>query len=426
MDLLGQLSLNSRPGTTHEPNPAGDPLEGVATAIRFIAFYLPQFHPIALNDAVWGKGFTEWTNVTKALPRYVGQYQPHLPSDLGFYDLRQIEVLRDQAALARRFGIYGFCFHHYWFSGQPLLETPLANLLHTPDIDLPFCINWANESWTRTWDGAEQDIIMEQRYENDDALKFADAITPILKDPRYIRIGGKPLVMFYRPGAAPDAAKIVNTWRERLRSNGIGDCYLVMPQTWGDLDPRVYGLDAACGMPPHNTGFDTVTIHSRVKLLDQDFAGEVRDYGDMVRAGLAHRPDNYDYFPGVCPGWDNEARRPCRGFSFHGSTPAAYEEWLLNAARQVQATQPSERQIVFINAWNEWAEGAHLEPDLHHGHAYLAATARALRRAAGRGEDQSVPGVSTYEQRIERPSLARRARLMAARTADRLAALLRP
>jgi len=417
---------NTRPGPAYEAEPREKPLEDTSTSLRLIAYYLPQFHPIALNDAAWGKGFTEWTNVTRGLPRYVGQCQPRLPSALGFYDLRQVDVMREQAALARRFGIHGFCFHYYWFSGEQVLQTPLANLLRTPDLDLPFCINWANESWTRTWDGAERDVIIRQRYGPEDPKNFADAITPILLDPRYIRVQGKPLLMFYRPGAAPEAAEMVNIWRERLRANGVGDCYLAMAQAFDDYDPRPYGLDGACGFPPHNVGYSTLTINRRMTILDEDFSGEIHDYNDMVRAALDHQPTDYEYFPAVCPSWDNEARKPGRGLSFHGSTPAAYEEWLYKTARNVQVGRPPQKQIVFINAWNEWAEGAYLEPDQHYGYAYLGATARALRRAADIPLERSISSPSADTGPNRSATAIERARFGAARLLDQIAARLRP
>ena len=355
--------------------------------VRYIAYYLPQFHPISENNRWWGPGFTEWTNVTKALPRYLGHLQPRLPADLGFYDLRQVDALRQQAALARRAGVHGFCIHHYWFSGHPILETPLRILLDNPDIDLPFCLNWANENWTRRWDGRETDVLLAQRYDPEDDLAFMRSILPALRDPRYIRVAGRPLIMVYRPDQVPDMAAWAERWRAFLIGEGVGDPYLVMPQVFGNHDPRPYGFDAAAGFAPHCANGIAPIRRSRLHLLDHRFAGQAFEYADLPERILANQTDEYRLFPGVCPGWDNEARRPGRSMSYTGASPALYEQWLRRASDiAATAAEPDER-IVFINAWNEWAEGAVLEPDRHFGHAHLAAT----RRTCDSRESASFP-----------------------------------
>ncbi|WP_068077169.1 glycoside hydrolase family 99-like domain-containing protein [Novosphingobium lentum] len=351
--------------------------------VRFIAYYLPQFHAIKENDAWWGAGFTEWTNVSKALPRYVGHEQPRMPADLGFYDLGNVDVLRRQAELAKRGGVHGFCIHHYWFSGRRILETPLELLLAHPDIDLPFCLNWANENWTRRWDGAEHDILLEQRYAPGDDVAFAESLLPALRDPRYIRIGGRPLIMVYRPSIVPEMLDVGANWRTHLIAAGVGDPYLVMSQAFGDQDPRPYGLDASAGFPPHNGGLGLPNEIHTLQLIDKQFDGKAVSFDKMVRATLANESSAYRSFPGVCPRWDNEPRKPGRSVSVFGTSAAGYGQWLRVAAERAMKAPIADERIVFINAWNEWAEGAYLEPDLHHGYAYLAETRRVLDGIAG-------------------------------------------
>ncbi len=373
-----QHRYNVSKGPLHE---GADALPGAPPAklpVRLIAYYLPQFHAIPENDRWWGKGFTEWSNVTKAIPRYLGHRQPNLPADLGFYDLSQADVLRRQAELAKRAGIYGFCIHDYWFSGVKVLETPLKLLLENPDIDLPFCLDWANENWSRRWDGSEDDILLEQKFHPGDDAGYARSILSALRDPRYIRIDGRPLIMIYRPSLLPNAAEWVKSWRGFFTANGVASPYFVLAQSFGEMDPCVFGMDAAAGFPPHHGGWDLPNDRDDIRLLDIEFAGEAHSYAALVSRILANNPNEYRLFPGVCPRWDNEARKPGHGVSFYGSTPRSYGEWLYAAARRAMAATAADERIVFINAWNEWAEGAYLEPDRHYGFAFLAETRRVL------------------------------------------------
>ncbi|MGI4730121.1 MAG: glycosyltransferase WbsX family protein [Janthinobacterium lividum] len=341
-------------------------------AVKPIAFYLPQFHAIAENNAWWGTGFTEWTNVTKALPRYVGHRQPKLPADLGFYDLSKVETLRRQAELARRSGVYGFCIHDYWFSGRKVLETPLNLILANPDIDLRFCLNWANENWSRRWDGSESDLLLEQHYDPQDRDGYARSILPAVRDPRYIRIEGRPLVLVYRPSLLPEPRATFDSWRAFFQREGEGDPFLVMVNSFDDFDPRPYGLDAAAGFPPHNSGIEDRNDRRHLRWFDRSYAGRARSYRSLMEGALRNNPSDYRLLPGVCPSWDNEARKPGKGTSFYNAHPDAFEDWLHQAAERALSAPPAER-LVFINAWNEWAEGAILEPDRHFGFANLAA-----------------------------------------------------
>jgi len=396
--LYDQYTFNVNKGPFHEPVdalPAGRPIN---PAVRLIAYYLPQFHRIPENDEWWGVGFTEWSNVTKALPRYVGHQQPRLPADLGFYDLSHADTLRRQAELARRGGIFGFCIHDYWFDGRKVLERPLQTLLDNADIDLPFCLNWANENWSRRWDGSEHSLLLEQRYDPDKPNGYVESIVEALQDPRYIRINGRPLIMVYRPKLIPNMARMADSWREYLVGRGLGDPYLVMAQTFDDFDPRPYHLDAAAGFPPHNGGLNLPSRRRSLQLLDRRMTeGKAASYTEMAERTLATRGDSYRLFPGVCPTWDNEARRPGRGTSYFGSTPQAYGDWLERAMERASEEPDAEQRIVFINAWNEWAEGAMLEPDRHYGHAYLAETRRRLDKV------NRVPDTASAPAAVRRP-----------------------
>jgi hypothetical protein len=423
--VIEQHACNVMPGPDFDDGRSRPALPEQLPA-RLIAFYLPQFHAIPENDAWWGEGFTEWTNVTKALPRFEGHYQPRLPGALGFYDLRHGDVLRRQADMARAYGVAGFCFHHYWFGGRRLLERPVDNLLADRSIDLPFCVNWANENWSRRWDGSEDSVLMAQNHSAEDDLAFARSLEPLFGDPRYIRIAGRPLLMLYRPSLLPDAAATVERWREHFARRGESP-YIVMPQVFHEHDPRPYGMDAAAGFPPHRSRLNVAPVAPPGRLFDPGFSGEVRPYDAIARESIGYRPAEFRLFPGVCPGWDNDARSPARGFVLHGSTPAKYGAWLEAAARWIGREAPPEERIVFINAWNEWAEGTYLEPDRHYGYAYLAAGARALARiAADRGAEADLAPLEQHQSAKRRPApLVRRAARAGARLSDAVGRTLR-
>ena len=377
--LLEQLHLNTARGAFYR-NEEQAVRAPVDPKVRLIAYYLPQFHPIPENDRWWGEGFTEWTNVTKAVPRFVGHYQPRLPGELGFYDLRSPDILRRQASLARKYGIHGFCLHYYWFGGKTLLETPLNLLLENRDIDINFCICWANENWTRRWDGEEHEILIAQSHSPQDDAMFAVSLERMFQDPRYIRIDGRPLLVVYRAGLLPDPLATARRWRHHFAGSGFGNPYLVMAQTWGDEDPRPFGFDAAVEFPPHKLGVDAPSINSAVEMFDQDYGGNIHEYDYFVKRATTAPPPKYKLFPCVCPGWDNEARKPRKGSTFAFSTPEKYGAWLTHACRRALSEFKPAEQFVFINAWNEWAEGAYLEPDRHFGFAYLQETASVLGR----------------------------------------------
>jgi lipopolysaccharide biosynthesis protein len=341
--------------------------------VRLIAYYLPQFHPTPENDLWWGKGFTEWTNVTKAQPLFDGHYQPHLPTDLGFYDLRLRETRHEQIALARQHGIDAFCYHYYWFSGKRLLHKPLDDMLADPASDMPFCLCWANETWTRRWDAAEHDVLIEQKYLPGDDLQFIQDIAPFLRDPRYLRVNGRPLLVVYRPQAIPDAAAWVRTWRDYCRRQGIGEIHVCGALTHGNRSVMRFGFDSAVEYPPHHAWAPSKNPQIR---FHAPFSGNVMDYPDVAEAFLDYDFPDEVVFRTVVPAWDNAARTNSRATVFLNGTPSNYELWLKRAVQRTVAERAPAERLVFINAWNEWAEGCHLEPDRRFGRGFLEATRR--------------------------------------------------
>ncbi|MEA2551944.1 MAG: hypothetical protein QOJ65_120, partial [Fimbriimonadaceae bacterium] len=302
--------------------------------VKLIAFYLPQFHPIPENDSEWGRGFTEWNNVTRAFPQFLGHYQPHLPEDVGFYDLRVGEVQERQVELAKQYGIHGFAFYYYWFGGRRLLEKPLDGFLANPKIDFPFCLIWANENWTRRWDGHEDDVFVAQVHTPDSDVQFVKDIGKYLKHPNYIRIEGKPVVMVYKCQLLPDAAQTVKRWRDYARESGIGELYLIAAQTMGFEDPTPFGFDAAMQFPPHN---EHMKPNVRLdywdgigpRILNRDFDGGTYSYPAILEMKLKEgEPKPYLLYETAFPMWDNTPRRPSTGWIYAYSSPELYRLWL--------------------------------------------------------------------------------------------------
>lgn len=350
---------------------------------QVIAFYLPQFHAIPENDAWWGKGFTEWRNVTRALPQFEGHDQPRLPGDLGFYDLRTPGVMREQAALAREHGVGGFCFYFYWFDGRTLLEEPLRQWLADDTIEQPFCLCWANENWSRRWDGRADEILVGQNHSEQDDLAFISHVSDYLRDARYIRVDGKPLLLVYRPGLLPDAKATAARWRSWCRDNGVGEIFIAYTQSFDRADPSAFGFDAAVEFPPNLSTPANITAAQH--LVNSEFRGQVLDWRELADDYTARPMPTYPLFPGVNCGWDNEARRSGRGRVFLHASPRRYRDWLRSTVERRLADVPQSDRLVFVNAWNEWAEGAVLEPDTRLGHAWLQATRDALLPPANAG-----------------------------------------
>lgn len=356
---------------------------------RMVAFYLPQFHPIPENNAWWGEGFTEWTNVRPAKSQFAGHYQPHIPhEDIGYYSLNNVDTLRKQIDLAKIYGIEAFCFYYYWFGGKRLLEKPIDLFLENTSLDQSFCLCWANENWSRRWDGLDAEILIGQHHSPEDDLACIADLARYIRDPRYFRIDGKPLVLIYRPSLLPSIKETANRWRTWCRQNGIGEIFLAYTQSFEREDPTAYGFDAAIEFPPNNSAPPDLT--GRVAPLNPDYAGKVYDWNVFVERSRNYADPGYPLFRSVCPGWDNTARRRGAGTAFVNNTARGYEEWLTNAIvdtrRRFEA--PSKR-VLFVNAWNEWAEGAHLEPDQRTGYAYLEATRRALEHTGRQGTGPS-------------------------------------
>lgn len=366
--------------------------------LRLIAFYLTQFHPTPENDAWWGKGFTEWTNVTKATPLFDDHYQPHLPTDFGFYDLRLRETRRDQIRTAKQYGINAFCYHYYWFSGTRLLNRPLDDMLADPESDMPFCLCWANENWTRRWDAAEHEILIAQKYLPDDDLNFIKSLIPFFSDPRYIRLDGAPFLIVYRPQHLPDPKKSAKIWRDYCNGIGIGNIHICAALTHGNEDYAQFGFDSGVEFPPHNMKVPGVTEQIQ---FHEAFRGNVMAYHTVAQSYLDRNYTHPNVFRSVFPSWDNTARTRNRALIMLNGTPNNYEFWLTETIRKTLEDFPGQERFVFINAWNEWAEGCHLEPDRKYQRQFLEATLRAKEGLSklGKFTDTGLPSLFSSQKR---------------------------
>ena len=351
-------------------------------AVRVLAFYLPQFHPTPENDLWWGTGFTEWTNVTRAQPSYVGHYQPHLPADLGFYDLRQAEALAAQAALAARYGVEGFVFYYYNFGARRVLHRPLAALRANPDIAIRFCLCWANENWTRHWDGGTREMLLEQSY--DDATLeaiIADAVDHA-RDPRAITVDARPLFLVYRPLKLPDPRAFAAACRKGFAEAGFPGVHLVYVESMEAVDAQVVpadlGFDACVEFPPHGRA---VPCADSPEIVKEGWSGYRYDYPQTVLNFCARDSVGYPRYPAVFPSWDNTARQPDYGSSFDRASPEAFAVYVEAKIEEIRAFHDGDHRLLFVNAWNEWAEGAHLEPDTGYGHRWLEALRAAVEAA---------------------------------------------
>lgn len=354
---------------------------GTPDAPLITAFYLPQFHPIPENDQHWGPGFTEWRNVVRATPAFRGHAQPRLPGELGFYDLRCVETQQAQAELAAQYGVDAFCYYHYWFDGRRVLERPAQQMLSEPAIHQPFFFCWANEDWTRSWDGRTSDVLLRQRYSEDDDLAHVRALLPYFADRRYVRFRGALAFAIYRARQLPDPARTAEVWRKEVARAGLGDLHLIAIESFVDEigDPCSIGFDSSVEFQPN---WQSLRSLGRRRRLGQTWARlnggghRVFNYSDLAEAAMARDDPEYCRFGGVTPRWDNTARRAKDGIIFQGSTPEIYQGWLSHVISRARRLG---HEAVFINAWNEWAEGAYLEPDIVTGRRYLEATAEALR-----------------------------------------------
>lgn len=278
--------------------------------VKLIAFYLPQFHQIPENDKWWGEGFTEWTNVKKAIPQFKGHYQPHIPGELGYYNLTNKEVMKRQIELAKQYGIYGFCFHHYWFAGKRLLEKPVNMLIENKDLDIPFCLCWANENWTRRWDGLDNEVLIAQKHSPEDDINFIEDISKYFNDTRYIKIDEKPVLIVYRIELFPNPEDTIVRWRKWMEDHGYKGIYLIGAQGFACKNPTKYGLDAAVEFPP-NGMYKYNYISSQVSFKNPNFKGNIVDYSYYVNNKLYLKEDKekYNLFKTIIPSWDNTPRR---------------------------------------------------------------------------------------------------------------------
>ncbi|MEA9389288.1 glycoside hydrolase family 99-like domain-containing protein [Acerihabitans sp. TG2] len=361
-----------------------------------LAFYLPQFHPIEENNEWWGKGFTEWTNVVKSKARFSGHRQPQIPSDLGFYDLRLAATRSSQAELARTYGITGFCYYHYWFNGHQLLEKPLNEVLNIGEPNFPFCICWANENWTRAWDGLDRKVLIKQDYTIDDSDAHFLELIKYFKDPRYIKIDEKPLFIIYRYDHIPNVKEYFLKWRMLAKENGFPDLYVCAAKngfiTASDETIIDLGFDAILDFQPNRNDFPiSVSFKQKIITLAKktlpDFiyqwlkvngsAINRIDYEQMVMGITKQKwPSGYNKFPCIFPSWDNSARRKTPTI-IQNDKPAIYEDWLIFSMNSAYEYKEGQR-IIFINAWNEWAEGCHLEPDENMGRTFLESTKKTI------------------------------------------------
>lgn len=365
--------------------------------VRLIAFYLPQFHPIPENDRWWGEGFTEWTNVRRSLPRFPGHYQPHVPSELGYYDLRDPAVRETQASLAGEYGINAFCYYHYWFNGKLLLERPFDEVFRSGRPDFPFCLCWANENWTRAWDGQEKEILISQDYGAYDHRQHFQWLAERFADPRYLRVNGRPLFLIYRAEQIPNLRRVIHEWRTLAVKNGFPGLYLCAvrnmqyPFTWHQT--KELGIDALVDFQPNPRDIrEAHRVHPRQRVgtltrgLRRILVPSMRgvfcyDYGAIVSYMRQTPPMEGIVHPCVFPSWDNSPRRKTNVTVIQNDDPSLYGAWLSHAIERAGGAPDGER-LVFINAWNEWGEGCHLEPDQRVGRGFLEETRRIVASRA--------------------------------------------
>lgn len=350
--------------------------------MKIIAFYLPQFHRIPENDKWWGEGFTEWTHTQKASPRFKQHYQPREPYQDYYYDLTDSSTRNWQGKLAKQYGIYGFCYYHYWFKGKQLLETPFNEVLRTGEPDLPFCLSWANEPWTRNWDGLSGYVLMPQDYGNEQDWKIHfDYLLKAFKDKRYIQIDNKPVFIIYHPGGIPQCEAMLQYWNQLAIANGLNGIYFVGTLNGFPIQTQnVKGFDAIIEFEPVYT-----SVHGRcsnIWKVIKDYQQKnmwVIDYDELYVSLLSRNPPKTkkQVIPGAFVDWDNTPRRKNSSLIFQGANPEKFTNYLSQQILRSRTLYNSD--FLFINAWNEWGEGAYLEPDSRYGFQYLEAVKKALQ-----------------------------------------------
>jgi hypothetical protein len=353
------------------------------TKARVIAFYLPQFHPIKENNEWWGNGFTEWTNVGKAKPLFKGHYQPHVPADLGYYDLRVPEVREAQAIMAKEHGVEGFCYWHYWFgNGKRLLERPFNEVVESKEPDFPFCLGWANETWSGIWHGQSNKVLIKQEYLGvSDYKAHFYAILDAFKDKRYILVDGRPLFYIYKPSLIPDIAIFFDVWRKLAIENGLKGIYFIAncPKFEDKDEILSLGFDAVnlsrifdCERLNSNR-FQRGIIHRVFKKL------RVFDYEKALKYFVGEEEKALNCIPSIYPNWDNSPRSETRGYIFVNSVPRLFRKHIRQVFDVINH-KPHDKKLVFLKSWNEWAEGNYMEPDLKYGRKYLEVLNEELNR----------------------------------------------
>ena len=383
--------------------------------IRTIAYYLPQYHSIPENDNAWGKGFTEWTNTKRAKPLFEGHYQPKTPLNENYYNLTDVNVMVEQAELAKEHGIFGFCYYHYWFkNGKKLLEKPIEQMLKEEKVKIPFCLSWANENWSKLWDGGNQEIIVEQDYgDKQDWKMHLDYLVQFFRDPRYITLDGKPVLLIYKPDIIPNVQKMLKYWQEQAQEYGFpGFCFMIQsPGLFYSPEYSLGEFSYQIKFPPffcivRNTkdmnqlrwqqSVYAILRKLKVDRIAKELISKVRanreakrrkiqeeltivDYDDTWKT-LLNSEDSQEFIEGALVDWDNTARKT-NGYVHRGATPEKFGFYMKQLIAKIKKT--GQEPIVFINAWNEWAEGAYLEPDEKNEYRYLEKLREALCKSKG-------------------------------------------
>jgi glycosyltransferase involved in cell wall biosynthesis len=345
--------------------------------VKPIAFYLPQYHITPENNLWWGDGFTEWSNVKKTTPLFKGHYQQRIPNELGYYDLVEDKsIQKKQIQLAKEYGLYGFCYYYYWFDEKRLLRKPLDQVVNNKELDFPFCICWSNGNWTRKWDGLDEDILCKQIHTKEYDRKFIYDVIPMFKDERYIKIKGAPFLIIYQIYLFEDPVNTIKEWKNICKSYGFKDLHVAIVKQNEAVSPVPYGADSLVEFPPHLITAKNIT--EEVEDLNKNFKGNIYSYKSVVNSINRIKKEKYTFFRGCMLHWDNTARRNEHAHIFHDFSLESYKDWLLQCIDYAKTFNSEEEQIIFINAWNEWAEGTYLEPDKKYDRKYLEATREVL------------------------------------------------
>lgn len=362
-----------------------DPYERKSDDIKLFSFYLPQMYPTKENDSWWGKGTTEWNNVCRAVPNFIGHYQPRLPGELGYYDLRILDNIKRQVELAKMYGVFGFCFYYYWFDGKRLLDKPLDMFVDNTDIDFPFCLCWCNESWTSAFvSGGASNVIMKQSSTEESYRNFIHDFSKYLADERYYSINGKKVILIYRVQDVPNAKSVLDYWRKYCRENGFGELYIIGCWRAGEpYDALEKGFDAVFEFQAASIVKYCDLINDEIQFACDKFSGEIYSYKDVVEKEIYKK--NYEkekLYHSIFPMWDNTPRRNNRNATiFHEATPELYKQWLKELINDNKKRIDIDDNLGFINSWNEWGEGSYIEPDKYYGYAYLNATKEAIEES---------------------------------------------